>query len=239
MTPLMGSEVHRRGASTAHGRVVDRLGQAIVSDRFPPGALLPRDEEMLEEFAVSRTVLREALKTLAAKGMIVARARVGTTVRPRRDWNLFDAQVLRWHIDGPEPDALYRQIFEMRLAFEPFAAGLAAAKATPPQIAEMRAALADMAAAGDAAAYTQADLRLHLAVMDATGNAFFRSVGALIEAALSAALRLSSPADRPETQRASVRDHGTIVDAVAGGDAAAASRAMTRVIDEGRRRILG
>ena len=238
MSRLAVSDLHRT-SSTAHGRVVDRLGEAIVTERFPAGTLLPRDEELLEEFGVSRTVLREALKTLAAKGMISARARVGTMVRPRRDWNMFDGQVLRWHLDGPETQTLYRQIFEMRLAFEPFAAALAAGKADADLLAEMRTALDEMEAADDAAGFSQADLKLHFAIMDATGNAFYRSVGALIEAALGVALRLSSPADDRATQIASVRSHAAIVDAIEAGDAEAAAQAMTVVIDDGRRRILG
>ncbi|MGZ9811451.1 FadR/GntR family transcriptional regulator [Pseudoroseicyclus sp. H15] len=229
---LLGPDV--RGS---HGQVVEGVGRDIVAGRFPAGAHLPRDEELAEEYGVSRTVLREAMKTLAAKGMIEARARVGTTVRPKPNWNMFDAQVLRWHLNGPRSDDFFRSLFEMRLSFEPFAAGLAAERATPEEIARMRRPVEAMYAAEDAQAFAIADLQLHLAVLEATGNAFFHSVGALIEAALLTALRLSSPAANVERRDDSARRHRQIVDAIEARDKEAATEAMRDVISVGWERI--
>ena len=91
----------KKPAARSHTvRVVDHLGEAIVSGRLPQGTLLPGDQELLAEYGVSRTVLREALRTLSAKGMLQARARVGTRVQPRSAWTLFDPDVLRWHRDA-------------------------------------------------------------------------------------------------------------------------------------------
>src|SRR5690606_22855808 len=86
-----------------HSQVLWELGVAMVRGDYAEGEILPSDSELQQRFSVSRTVLREALKTLAAKGMIEARARIGTRVLPRQRWNLFDADVLAWHFEtGPD-----------------------------------------------------------------------------------------------------------------------------------------
>ncbi|WP_172296152.1 FadR/GntR family transcriptional regulator [Pseudoruegeria sp. HB172150] len=237
MSDLLLNSASQTTARNNHDRVLAALGQAIVSGGHPPGSVLPKDEQLLEQFGVSRTVLREVMKTLAAKGMISAKARVGTTVRPALDWNMFDAHVLHWHLNSSHSEDFYRQLFEMRLSFEPFAARLAAARATREQIAAMQETVADMAAAETAKAFALADLALHRAVLDAADNAFFHSVGALIEAALLAAMRRSSPTERPESQAGVVREHGLIVEALQRGDADAAETCMRAVISFGWARI--
>ncbi|NDV00067.1 FadR/GntR family transcriptional regulator [Pseudoroseicyclus tamaricis] len=221
----------------SHGQVVEALGSEIVDGSYAEGAHLPRDEELMDRFGVSRTVLREAMKTLAAKGMIEARARVGTTVRPAQHWNMFDAEVLRWHLSVEGNDAFFQQLSEMRLSFEPFAAGLAATRAEPERIAGMRAQVSRMAEAEDEMAFALADLNFHRTVLEATGNAFFHSVGALIEAALLSALRLSSPAANNRRRADIAARHERIVDAIAARDEEAAREAMRSVITLGWERI--
>ncbi|MBV0912185.1 FadR/GntR family transcriptional regulator [Anianabacter salinae] len=228
-----------RESSGNHGRVVEGIGRAIVAGDPPSGELLPRDEELVEVFGVSRTVLREAMKTLAAKGMIVAKARVGTRVRPRHEWNMFDSQVLRWHLDGEPSDSFYEQLFEMRLAFEPHAAGLAARNATDRDIARMGTCVDAMRRAEDETAFSLADLEFHRAVFDAAGNAFFYSVVSLVGAALLSLLRRSSPDPNPDQQIKICDNHQLIVDAIAARDTAAAQDAMRAVIKVGWRRVFG
>ncbi|KIQ69119.1 Transcriptional regulator [Wenxinia marina DSM 24838] len=234
MTPLLAPSA---GARTSHEAVVEALGQAIVDGRLPPGALLPRDEQLIESYGVSRTVLREAMKTLAAKGMIEPRARVGTRVRPRTDWTMFDAQLLRWHLEASPTPAFLGALFEMRGAFEPFAAGLAARHADAAAVGEMRAEVARMRAAEDQTAFARADLQLHRTILSATENPFFHSLGSLIEAALLTVLRLSSPVGHPDRQAEVCAQHDRIVDAIARGDAVGAEAAMAGVIGSGRDRI--
>jgi DNA-binding FadR family transcriptional regulator len=221
----------------SHGQVVEGVGQAIVAGRFQPGGQLPRDEQLAQEFGVSRTVLREAMKTLAAKGMISARARVGTTVRARHEWNMLDGQVLRWHLDSEQTSGFFEQLFEMRLAFEPFAAGLSAAKASASDVERMRRFVREMDAAETELDFALADLEFHRAVLDATGNAFFHSVGSLVEAALLAALRRSSPAANRDLRSVIADRHGRIAEAIAAGDRGAAEDAMRDVIRAGWVRI--
>ena len=158
MRQFLAKGFDTRESSSNHGRVVGGLGRAIVMGDPPSGALLPGDEALAERFGVSRTVLREAMKTLAAKGLVVPRARVGTRVRPRHEWNMFDAQVLFWHLDGEPSDDFYEQLFEMRLAFEPFAAGLAARKASAAEVARILDHVDAMRGATDETALSAADL---------------------------------------------------------------------------------
>ncbi|MBS1301383.1 FadR/GntR family transcriptional regulator [Loktanella sp. SALINAS62] len=229
----------QRESRGSHGRVVEGIGQAIVAGQPPPGDLLPKDEELAEQFGVSRTVLREAMKTLAAKGMVSPKARVGTSIRPRHEWNMFDAQVLRWHLDGEPSDSFYEQLFEMRLAFEPHAAALAARKSSDKDITRIQTCLAAMRSAEGKAEFSLADFEFHQAIFDAAGNAFFFSVVSLVGAALLSLLRQSSPEPKPGQQVKICNDHQRIADAIAAKDEAAARAAMQVVIEVGWARVFG
>lgn len=229
----------QRESSGSHGRVVEGIGRSIVAGQPLPGDLLPRDEELAEKFGVSRTVLREAMKTLAAKGMVAPKARVGTRIRPRHEWNMFDGQVLRWHLDGEPSDSFYEQLFEMRLAFEPHAAGLAARNATAEDIARLHTCIEAMRRAEGEAEFSLADFEFHQAVFDAAGNAFFFSAISLVGAALLSLLRRSSPEPKPGQQIKICNDHRRIADAIAARDEAAARAAMTAVIRVGWARVFG
>lgn len=240
MKQLFGQiDPRQRETSGSHGRVVEAIGRSIVAGKPPPGDLLPRDEELVEEFGVSRTVLREAMKTLAAKGMVAPKARVGTRIQPRHEWNMFDAQVLRWHLDGEPSDSFYEQLFEMRLAFEPHAAALAARDATTEDIARIQACVAVMRSAEGEAEFSLADFEFHQAIFDAAGNAFFFSVVSLVGAALLSLLRRSSPEPKPGQQVKICNDHQRIVDAIAARDEVAARDAMQVVIEVGWARVFG
>ncbi len=119
-----------RKSRTSHAQVVDELGRAIVAGTYPVGSILPGDADLAQRFKVSRTVLRETMKTLAAKGMIVAKARVGTRVTEKNLWNMFDSEIIAWHFDSGVTEEFLLQLYDIRLAFEPFAAGLAAERAS-------------------------------------------------------------------------------------------------------------
>jgi DNA-binding FadR family transcriptional regulator len=213
-------------------RVVEQLGLDIVSGRQAEGSLLPGDAELIERHGVSRTVLREALKTLSAKGLVQAKARIGTRVRGRGDWNLFDPDVLIWHARiGFAPDFL-DHLGEMRMALEPEAAALAAGRATPGQIRDIRDWVERMGAASPQD-FVHFDLGFHLAVAAAAGNPFFLSISTLIEVALVAMLTVSSPADNPQRLLVSVAKHRAIADAIAERDADRARAAMRAVIRDG------
>jgi len=179
---------------TSHAQVVDELGKGIVSGAFPIGSILPGDSELLQRFKVSRTVLRESMKTLAAKGLVVPRARVGTRVTERIHWNMFDNEVLSWHFESGVNKDFLLHLYDIRMAFEPFAASLVAERASSEDIDLLRGLAASMAAPHHTPdSLAVADLHFHLAITEVSQNPFMRSLGGLIEAALVGMFRMSAP----------------------------------------------
>jgi len=184
--PILG----RIAPRNFHSQVIWTLGVSIVAGQYPEGAILPGDAELQRLQGVSRTVVREALKTLAAKGLIEARTRVGTRVRPRQDWNLFDADVLAWHFEAGADMEFLGSLAEMRQAIEPEAAAHAALRRTPKQIETLLDWVDRMSdPTNTAETFARFDLEFHRAVADASGNPFMRSISALVELALMARLK--------------------------------------------------
>ena len=136
------------------------------------------------------------MKTLVAKGLLTTKARVGTVVRERTAWNMFDADVLAWHLDAGIDKRFLNDLAEICLAVEPRAAGLAAAQRSEEDLAELRRCMDRMRLeASDSVGFADADLALHVAVARASGNLFMRSIGHVIEAALRASFLLSAPVE--------------------------------------------
>lgn len=224
---------------SSHDVIAKTLGGEILAGVHRPGAKMPPEQELLARFQVSRTVLREVMKTLAAKGLVVSKVRIGTHVLDHRYWNYFDADLLAWKVDlGLDPD-FSLALAEVRRAFEPAAARLAAERRTPEEIATLRDCLARMERSRlSRQDFAEADLAFHLAVGVASGNPLFRSIAAAIEAALFAVFALTSPVESPERHRAVVDSHRIIVDAIEAGDGEAAAQAMLRVVDAGYENVL-
>jgi DNA-binding FadR family transcriptional regulator len=225
-------------ARTSHAQVVGELGRAIVAGEFPVGATLPGDADLEARFGVSRTVLREAMKTLAAKGLVVPRARIGTRVTAKSQWNLFDSDILTWHFAVGVDERFLVHLSEIRLGFEPHAAALAARHASEADINQMMllaVAMGDPAHTPETLAL--ADLRFHLSVIDAARNPFMRTVGSLIEAALAGIFKLSSPADDRGKIGDVAANHMRIVEEIRRRDEDGARRAMENVISVGRSRL--
>jgi DNA-binding FadR family transcriptional regulator len=225
-----------RRAHSNHAEVARTIGIDIIAGRYGEGAKLPGDAELTLIFGVSRPVLRESVKTLVAKGLLSTKSRVGTVVRERAAWNMFDPDVLAWHLDAGINKQFLRDLAEIRLAVEPRAAALAAERRTEADLEMMRRAVARMAdEPGASSGFAEADLALHVAVASASGNPFMRSIGAVIEAALRASFVLSAPVDAREHGIA-VAAHERIVETIADKDAEAAAAAMMNVIFNGLRR---
>jgi DNA-binding FadR family transcriptional regulator len=236
---LASSPALARAAGSARSRtarVTSEIGLRIVGGLYAEGATLPGDAELMGMFKVSRTVLREAMKTLSGKGLLMAKSRIGTRVRPRGDWQLFDSDVLMWHAEIGFTDEFLNALGEMRQMVEPEAAALAAARRQPGQIAALHAWVDRMAAGRSRRDFVDADLNLHIAIARLAGNPFLPALSSLIEVALAAALTKSSPVDEPGGAANSAAQHRAIVTAIAAGDAPAARAAMRVVIGEGVRR---
>ena len=213
-----------------HGRIVRELGQRIVSGDLAPGERLPAESELIVKYEVSRPVLREAVRVLVAKGLVVSRQRAGAIVRPRNEWHLLDPDVLYWMIQTrPAPDFV-RSLMAVRQVFEPGAAALAAQAATDEQLAGIAQAYEGMAAAQDPDAMLEPDLAFHRRIAEATGNDLMAYIGTMLSLALRESIKLSSRL--PNTHALSLPRHKAILAALQSRDAAAARQATLLQLDE-------
>ncbi len=223
---------------SSHAQVARALAVDILAGVYLPGGNLPTEAELLTRFQISRTVLREVQKTLAAKGLITSKTRVGTRVLDPSHWNFFDPAILAWKVSLGLDQAFRNNLTEIRQAIEPLAAALAAERRTPADLAALRQAVEAMRfPTHTPESFAEADLRFHLAVGSASGNPMIRSIGGVIEAALVASFSLSSPVDQPQLHERTVALHAAIVDAIEDGKPEAARAAMLAVIEEGVARI--
>jgi DNA-binding FadR family transcriptional regulator len=214
---------------------VHEIGVRIVDGELKPGETLP-DNGFVGESEVSRTVVREAIKVLAAKGLVESRPKVGTRVRPRRDWNLLDPDVLAWQIEvGPDAEFL-GQALELRRMIEPAAARLAAARATDAEIAALNEAYEAMAAAGDDLdAFMEPDLRFHSLLLESCRNELLEHMSEIFTAVLRTIFAYSSSSSRSYPRAA--RRHRAIVKAIEARDPDAAERAVLRLIDDTKKEL--
>ncbi len=225
-------------AKSSHDQIAATLGMELLQGRYPPGGNMPAEPQLIERFQISRTVIREVMKTLAAKGFVVSKTRVGTRVRERVYWNYFDADVLAWRVRLGFDDQFMHCLAEVRRALEPAAAALAAARRSRTQVADLRECVREMSRNDHTRqSFAEADLDFHLVIGEATGNPMMRSVAGVIETALVAAFMHSSPVDDPADHENTVNAHAAVVDAIEAGDAPAAAAAMLRVISSGIERI--
>ena len=165
----------RRGL---HGEVVHTIGLQIVGGSIQPGDQLPPEDELTSDLAVSRTVLREAVRVLAAKGLVEARPKIGTRVRARAEWNILDPDVLSWRAEASNDRKLYEETTEVRLAIEPVAARLAASRASADETAGIAEAYEAMAeGVDDQVAYLAADLQFHDRILSACHNELLGHLG--------------------------------------------------------------
>ncbi|RYZ60112.1 MAG: FadR family transcriptional regulator, partial [Proteobacteria bacterium] len=164
---LIETGIHRR----LQGSLAHSLGVRILKGELPEGHVFPDELELASQLGISRSVLREALRVLSAKGLVEARPRTGTRVCPRRQWSLLDPDLLAWRFEARPSRKFLRDLFELRLMVEPEAAALAATRRTAAQVAAMRKALQGMASHGLATEEGRlADQRFHLTMLEATGN---------------------------------------------------------------------
>ncbi|MFC7303433.1 FadR/GntR family transcriptional regulator [Streptomyces monticola] len=222
---------------TTHQRIVDELGRRIVAGAWEPGRPLPVEDALAEETGVSRGALREAVKALAAKGMLQVRPRTGTRVLPAAHWNHLDRDVLRWQQAG-DSEALLHDTGELRRIVEPEAARLAAARAHADDVRALYDALSAMeSAAGEPEreGYVEADCAFHRALFDASGNRLLGSLGRAVDVALEHCFAVSTRA--PGAVEGALPAHRAVVEAVESGDPAAASKAVLRIIDATEREI--
>ncbi|MDE2451293.1 MAG: FadR family transcriptional regulator [Gammaproteobacteria bacterium] len=219
----------RGGSLRLHGTIARDIGVRIVSGRIAPGRVLDGEIEASERLKVSRTAYREAVRILAAKGLIESRPKLGTRVSVPRSWHLLDPDVISWIFTATPDESLLRGLFELRTIVEPAAAALAAQKRSPEQLQALRRALDAMATSTLASEEgRQADRNFHSTLLEASGNPFLASLESGVAAAVSWTT-VFKQRNRP-LPRDPLPDHERVYEAVASGDAAAARDAMTELV---------
>ncbi|MFE9613466.1 FadR/GntR family transcriptional regulator [Streptomyces sp. NPDC006012] len=230
-------ELGRVGRRTAgsrgrglHGQLVQQLGQMIVSgDLGADRPLVP--EEIGQRFEVSRTVVRESLRVLEAKGLVSARPNVGTRVRPVSDWNLLDPDIIEWRAFGPQRDDQRRELSELRWTIEPLAARLAAGHGredVQQRLSDMVEIMSHAMGQGDALTFSRADVEFHTLLIQIAGNRMLEHLSGIVSAALQVSGGPVTGCDRPND--AAIAQHARIVDALGTGDGAAAEAAMRQLL---------
>jgi DNA-binding FadR family transcriptional regulator len=221
----------RRGL---HGQLVQQLGQMIVAGEL--GADRPLvPEEIGHRFEVSRTVVRESLRVLEAKGLVSARPNVGTRIRPVHEWNLLDPDVIEWRALGPFRADQARELAELRQAFEPLAAHLVAAQASRlPEIArarmiELAEILAETAADADPISYQRADAELHALLLRATDNRMLEHLAAVVYGALE----ITGTRSVGCLPSGANDQHSVLVDRVLAGDGSGAAEVLSGLLGRG------
>lgn len=213
-----------------HGNTVDFLGEAIVAGRYAVGGALPPEPVLCAELGVSRTVVRESVKSLVAKGLIQTGPKVGTRVLPADQWNWFDADVISWQVSvGLQPEFV-RDLQDLRRVMEPAAVRMAALRATDQDIAELESAYAGMKRAvtlgGD---YITYDLLFHQGLLRASRNRMLVQMSKVLGALLRTSFELSTVKKDGPAQ--SLPLHRAVLDAVTRHDPVAAERAICVLID--------
>lgn len=219
-----------------HGNTVDHLGEAIVSGRYAVGSSIPPEPLLCAELGISRTVVREAVKSLVAKGLVITGPKLGTRVLPDDQWNWFDPEVIGWHSRNGLTPEFIRDLQELRRVVEPASVRLAAERATAADIAEIEEAYAGMKQAvehgGD---YVTHDLRFHQGLLKAAHNRLLAQMSKALGALLRTSFEIST--SKKDGPRISLPMHREVLDAVAAHDPPRAETAILRLIDGAREDI--
>lgn len=212
-------------------RMTQELGRQIVCGVYDRNESLPTEADLCEQFGVSRSAVREAVKMLSAKGLITSKPRQGIRIQPEEQWNIFDTDLLRWSLESNPSMKVLKEFLQMRIAIEPEAASLAARFATPEKIDAIELALERMRAAGDnLEAELEADIAFHVSILYASNNRFYIRLRDFIQTALRVSIRHTSPIKA--NHEGVVEDHAKVFAAIKNRNPERAKHAMLLLIDE-------
>ncbi|HEY0395438.1 MAG TPA: FadR/GntR family transcriptional regulator [Candidatus Elarobacter sp.] len=220
-----------------HAHVVEALVPRIASGELAPGSLLPTEPAMSARFGVSRSVVREALRVLATKGLIDVRHGSGTRVTAPDRWDPLDPQILG-ALRGRGPSAaVLHDLLEARTIVECEVAALAAERAEAPEREALEAALDTMRGAlDDPPRFVTGDSAFHLALLRAARNRVLERMTQPMHELLSYAQALTDAI--PGVLTRALADHEAIADAVLRRDPAAARDAMRAHLAQTQRDII-
>ncbi len=235
--PLHKRQPSKSSDSNLHRKVAQSIGNQILTGVYAPGAILPNEADWCRIYGASRTTVREAVKTLNAKGLLKSRTKIGSRVEPRENWNMLDRDVLAWHIDAMDPREFFASVQQVRKILEPEIAALAAENHTPMQLRSITEALEGMRNARSGAESVGPDVKFHLALLAAANNPLLTPFGIMIEFALTHMFEFTSTHNaEPDIF---IPKHEHILKAVARGNASAARKAALNLLSDTDQTIAG
>lgn len=219
-------------AAVLHTRIIDTLGQDIVDGVLPEGTRLTI-EGLQRRFGVSRTVVRDCMHVLEAMHLIVPRRRVGLVVQGPGCWNVYEARVIRWRLNGPGRSAQFRSLTQLRRAVEPVAAALAAHNASSAErlrIVELAQDLRRLGEEGELEHFLAVDIEFHTLILRAGGNEMFATLHGVVAEVLSGRTHQGLMPHRPE--ESALTAHTQVAAAIRDGDAGTAEAFMGSLLAE-------
>jgi GntR family galactonate operon transcriptional repressor len=222
---------------TKTDRIIDALGRQIVGGKYAPGAALPAETELCDEFETSRNIIREVFRSLTAKRLIEMKRYRGAFVAPRGQWNYLDTEVLQWVLENDDDPRLISAMSEVRNLVEPTIARWAAERATSGDLAHIESALNDMIANNqNRDAFNEADIRYHEAVLQSVHNPVLQQLSVAISSLQRAVFErtwMGDEANMPQT----LHEHKALFDAIRHQDGDAAEQAALTMIANSTRRL--
>ncbi len=224
MTPSMSVQVARE------------IGRRIIAGTYEPGSLIEDENALAERYQVSRVVIRDAVKILVGKGLLEVRRGIGTKVRNREQWVLWDDDVLAWHLSAPPSPRFLSQLMEIRLAFEPKAARWAAERATEEDILAIEAAYVAMETEkGSVENFVIADAKFHQTILRSAHNEFLKAIEGMVCSALLVSIRMTNK--DPRENEESIPYHRDVYRAIASGNGKRAEKCSEKMLADTVRRI--
>lgn len=212
-------------------QLTHKLGEAIVSGEYPVGLGMPSEAILCEQFEVSRSATREAVKMLSAKGLISSRPKQGIRVNEESNWNLFDTDVLEWILKSKPSLNLLKEFTQVRYAIEPMAAKLAAENASPIQLKKMEEALYRISVAQEG---LDDQLDAHISFLNtilmASSNRFFIQLTQFVNAALRVSIRYTNNVKGVSNNDASF--HQKVFEAIKNGDSVNAYKLVAEILED-------
>jgi DNA-binding FadR family transcriptional regulator len=219
-----------RTMKNVHGNTVDHLGEAIVAGRYSAGSPIPPEPRLCEELGVSRTVIRESVKSLVAKGLVSTGPKVGTRVLSEDQWNWFDPDVILWKSKSGLTREFLRDLQDLRRVLEPAAVRMAAERATARDLADIEAAYEGMrGAVEEGGDYVAHDLAFHQGLLRASHNRMIVQMSKVLSALLRTSFEVST--SRKDGPKSSLPLHRAVLDAVVARNPAKAEKAILILID--------
>lgn len=212
--------------------VVTDLVTAIVTGALRPGEVLPPEGELSQQFGVSRTVIRESVKRVEEKGLVVVAQGRGTTVNPPNMWNILDPVVLSAMVDHDDSLGVLDELSVVRGSLEASMARAAAQRQTPDRSATLRAVFDETLRRMDNVdAYNEADAEFHYAIMEQSGNRLAANITRILFARARESSRFTGIPGADQMHHA-VDEHRAILEAIVAGDGDAAAQAMADHIEK-------